>query len=107
MLFHTKCMTNTQPVDNTYNVNFEAILCNITICQGKFIFGCEYRPPSSDIKYLNYIIDSLDNLYKIFPANKLIIADDFNFPHIDWSVPKPKINNNSTNTFTQNILCNF
>ena len=97
---------NTQPVDNTYTVNFEKILCHFIIVYDKFIFGCVYRPPSSFINYLNCITDSLDNLCKNIPANKLIIADDFNLPNIDWSVPKPTINDNLTNTFVQNILCN-
>ena len=72
----------------------------------KFICGCVYRPPSSDINYLNCITNSLDNLSKNFPANKLIIAGDFNLPHIEWSVPKPAINDNLTNTFAQNVLRN-
>ena len=97
---------NAQPVDNTYIVNFEGILSNFTIDHDKFIFGCLYRRPSSNMDYLNCITDSLDNLCKNFPANKLIIAGDFNLPHIDWSVPKPTINNNLTNTFLQNILSN-
>ena len=97
---------NTQPVDNTYTVNIEKILCNFTISHDKFIFGCICRPPRSDISYLNCITNSLDNLYKNFPADKLSIAGDFILQHIDWSVPKPTINDNLTNPFVQNILCN-
>ena len=57
---------STQPVDNTYTVNIEKILCNFTISPDKFMFGCIGRPPRSDINYLNCITNSLDNLYKSF-----------------------------------------
>ena len=52
-----------------YPVNFEGILCNFNVGHDKFIFGCVYRPPSSDINYINCITDSFDNLCKNFPAN--------------------------------------
>ena len=80
---------NVQPADNTYTVNIEGILCNFTFGHGKFIFGCVYRPPRSDINYLNCITNLLDILSKNVPAKKLIIAGDFNLPHIDWSVLNP------------------
>ena len=96
MILRNKVL-NAQPVDNTYTVNVEGILCNFTIGLDKFIFGCVYRPPRSDINYLNYITNLqylLDNLCKNFPAKKLIIAGDFNLPRIDWSVPKSTMNDN-------------
>ena len=82
MILYDKVL-NAQPVDNTYTVNFAGILCNFTIGDDKFLFGCVYRPPSSDINCLNCITDSLDNLCKNFHANKLIVVGDFNLPHID------------------------
>ena len=57
---------NVQPIDNTYTVNLEGILCNFTIGHDKFTFGCVYRPPTSDINYLNCVTDLLDNLSKKF-----------------------------------------
>ena len=48
-----------------------------------YLSVCTYKHPSSDLYYINCITDSLDNLRKNFPANKLIIAGDFNLPHID------------------------
>ena len=87
-------------------MNLKGILCNFSTGRDKLIFGCVFRPPRSDINYLNCITNSLDNFCKNFPTNKLIIACDFNLPHIDWSAPNSTINNNLTNTFVQNILCN-
>ena len=72
----------------------------------RFFIGCIYRPPYNDIEYMSDIISTADKLCTKFPKQNLVLFGDFNLPNIDWSIPKPLINDKLTKLFIDCILLN-
>ena len=87
----------------THLVNYadkiEGVFCEICFKHEKFIVGCIHRPPSADKLYVKCVIEAIDNLCIDFPRHVIVIGGDFNFRLIDWSIPKPTLNDNQTSFF--------
>ena len=86
--------------------NIECIICEIMFDCERFYIECIYRPPYNDMEYTSNIISTIDKLCKKFPKQNLVLFGDFNLPNIDWSIPKPLINDKLTNLFLDCVLLN-
>ena len=84
----------------------ECIICEIMFDCERFYIECIYRPPYNDMEYTSNIISTIDKLCKKFPKQNLVLFGDFNLPNIDWSIPKPLINDKLTNLFLDCVLLN-
>ena len=65
-------------------------ICEVLWCEFKpvigkpVLFSIFYRPPSSDIQYMNEMKNLLQNVRQKYPNRSLILCGDFNVPGIDW-----------------------
>ena len=67
---------------NCENVWAEVNLANAR----KLNIGCYYRPPSDTGESLDQLRTSLSRI-NMCSKSSVLLADDFNLCHIDWSVP--------------------
>ena len=65
----------------------ELLWCEIPVCSStSYFLGVFYRPPNSDIKYLEELYKSLEKVHSLSERVKIILTGDFNFPDIDWNL---------------------
>lgn len=82
----------------------EILWCELTIPNPhtKLLVGVFYRPPSSDVDYLQELERSL-SLIECSGSNlATILLGDFNLPNIDWSTPSPTCHDNLSS-----VLCDI
>lgn len=65
----------------------ESVWCTIQINNTRVIVGGIYRPPNADASVLEDIKEYL--LLHVKNHNKVVLAGDFNLPHIDWKTLQP------------------
>ena len=95
------CFSCTRRVD--LEVDAEMLVCELgTGGRHCLVFSLFYRPPQSGEDFLVCFESFLDKFAATGVSN-LIIAGDFNFPHINWSTGSPIITDNLTESFC-NIL---
>ena len=58
------------------------------------MIGSTYRPPNSDVTFLDQLQTSLSQILK---EKIVILGGDFNFPHIDWDLWKVKTGTDGVN----------
>lgn len=60
----------------------EMLWCKITIDNTSLLIGAVYRPPGSHLSFLEDLKSYM--LSHVHTNDKIILAGDFNLPHIDW-----------------------
>jgi len=65
--------------------------CEIVVCQigqphTPIIICAVYRPPTSDLEYLDEMCLILENISHSSPTATIWIGRDLNLPDIDWSL---------------------
>ena len=60
------------------------------------ILGSFYRPPNSDVTYLDALKTSLTNITSKSKGKIVILGGDFNLPHIDWKTMTVKRGSNDS-----------
>lgn len=74
-----------QPEFNTH-LDLELVWSKIQIQGSKQLFlGSFYRPPKSTVDTLEWLGDSVRNIYKKYPNPWIILGGDFNLPDINWA----------------------
>ncbi|XP_068692770.1 uncharacterized protein [Montipora foliosa] len=77
----------------------EMLVCEIHTSGSRcLIFSVSYRPPNADEVFLDGFRTFLHKFNGI-GISDLIIAGDFNFPHIDWSTISPTNLNTQVESF--------
>jgi exonuclease III len=61
------------------------------------IIGSYYRPPNSNLDALNILKSSIANVSEHSKDKPIILAGDFNLPHIDWETNTVKTGSNQLN----------
>jgi len=65
--------------------NSELSVCQINLLNNSKLFVCSvYRPPSSNIHYLDDLCKQLESIKRNYPDSTLWIAGDLNLPDINW-----------------------
>lgn len=78
---HDKFTTST--VENSEN-DCELQWAEIQTKNKSVIIGSYYRPPNSNLDALNNLKSSIANVSEHSKDKPIILAGDFNLPHIDW-----------------------
>ena len=84
----------------------EIILCEIHLNNIKFVAGYVNRLPDNNETYLTKLNDSIDQLCIRYYKLPLVLTGDFNFPNIDWSMPKVKMFDKLTFQFLCSTVLN-
>jgi len=64
----------------------EVLVCKIAISRGKdLIIVTFYRPPNTDVNYMQSICQVIEELYIRYKNAIIWITGDANLPHIDWA----------------------
>ena len=71
---------------------------------GSYFLGVFYRPPSSDMNYLEGLKRSLETVTVVSDHTKIVLLGDFNFPDIDWDLICPSQPNVSSDYFCDKIV---
>ena len=66
--------------------------------------GVFYRPPSSDLTYLEGLAKSLDKVSLISEHANILLLGDFNLSDIDWDLIGPLQPNSLSDYFCNSIL---
>ena len=91
----TECSTETDS---------DLVICKIILPNKEPILLCAvYRPPNSNLVYLENVITTLTNIVRNNPQSPIWIAGDFNFPIINWSDGSIS-GNNYPHTFAELLL---
>ena len=69
-----------------------------------YFVGVFYRPPSSDLTYLEGLARSLDKVSLISEHANILLLGDFNLPDIDWDLISPLQPNSLSDYFCDYIL---
>ena len=86
----------------------EILWCEIPVRGStSYFFGVFYRPPNSDIKYLEELYKSLEKVHLLSERVKIILTGDFNFPDIDWNLTAPLQPNSLSDYFCDTIMNYF
>jgi endonuclease/exonuclease/phosphatase (EEP) superfamily protein YafD len=73
----------TSTVENSEN-DCELQWAEIQTKNKSVIIGSYYRPPNSNLDALNNLKSSIANVSEHSKDKPIILAGDFNLPHIDW-----------------------
>lgn len=69
------------------NVNCEITWCKIILSNKKsLLLSCFYRPPKSNLAYMELFQESLQKAVSLFPKALVLTGGDFNLPDIDWEL---------------------
>ena len=80
------------------------VICKIILPNKEPILLCAvYRPPNSNLVYLENVITTLTNIVRNNPQSPIWIAGDFNLPIINWSDGSIS-GNNYPHTFAELLL---
>ena len=71
---------------------------------GSYFLGVFYRPPSSDMNYLEGLKRSLEKVTVVSDHTNIVLLGDFNFPDIDWDLICPSQPNVLSDYFCDNIV---
>ena len=71
---------------------------------GSYFLGVFYRPPSSDMNYLEGLKRSLEKVTVVCDHTNIVLLGDFNFPDIDWDLICPSQPNVLSHYFCDNIV---
>ena len=86
----------------------EILWCKIPVRGStSYFFGVFYRPPNSDIEYLEELYKSLEKVHLLSERVKIILTGDFNFPGIDWNLTAPLQPNSLSDYFCDTIMNYF
>jgi exonuclease III len=91
---HDKCITST--VENTEN-DCELQWAEIQTKNKSVIIGSYYRPPNSNLDALNNLNSSIANVREHSKDKPIILAGDYNLPHIDCENNTEKTGSNQVN----------
>ena len=83
-------------IDNS-DTDCEIIWTEIQTSLKNIVIGSFYRPPSSTIEALEHLNDSITNIKEKCKDKIIILAGDFNLPHIDWNTLAVKSGCNQSN----------
>ncbi len=73
------------------DTNTESIFIKLTSQGNKTtILGCLFRPPSSDINYIDNMCTTIETLYQQHLNSVIWLAGDLNLPDIDWNTTTTK-----------------
>jgi hypothetical protein len=75
-----------------------------TLGAQKFVFGCIYRPPGTDLNYLNKITNCINYIATTFINHKLLFVGDFNFPNLNWSLNHVTSQNDTDIAFLECLM---
>jgi len=70
--------------------NCELLWTELKTRNKNVIIGSAYRPPNSDVTFLDQLQASLSQILTTCKEKIVILGGDFNFPHIDWDLWKVK-----------------
>ena len=86
----------TSTVENSEN-DCELQWAEIQTKNKSVIIGSYYRPPNSNLDALNNLKSSIANVSEHSKDKPIILAGDFNLPHIDWENNTVKTGSNQVN----------
>ena len=98
---HDKFTTST--VENSEN-DCELQWAEIQAKNKSVIIGSYYRPPNSNLDALNNLKSSIANVSEHSKDKPIILAGDFNLPHIDWENNTVKTGSNQVNHHQELIV---
>ena len=84
-----------------FETNCELLCCEVTVCNPKksMLVGVYYRPPASDIAYLDELAKSLSLIEESGNSLDILLLGDFNLPNISWSAINPYGNDITSSAF--------
>ena len=71
---------------------------------GSYFLGVFYRPPSSNMNYLEGLKRSLEKVTVVSDHTNIVLLGDFNFPDIDWDLICPSQPYVLSDYFCDNIV---
>ena len=74
----------------------EVIACKLELKSSLLIVIGVYRPPNSDLIYLQSLCQTIEDIIKENPVATIWLGGDINLPNIDWSTNSPSGNNYPT-----------
>ena len=84
-----------------FETNFELLWCKVTVCNPKksMLVGVYYRPPATDIAYLEELGKSLSLIEESRNNLDIVLLGDFNLPNISWLAVNPYGNDTISSVF--------
>ena len=67
----------------------EIVVCQIGQSHEPIIICAVYRPPASNLDYLDEMCLILENINHSYPTATIWIGGDLNLPDVDWSLNYP------------------
>ena len=91
--------------ENLVNTNIELLVIRIRYTNNKsLLFAVFYRPPSSDVEYLEQFQENMNSLEQ---NTDIILVGDFNLKEVDWNRNLMLNNSGLYEIFSDILLDNF